>query len=88
MPVPSPCIGHCQLNKAKVCQGCHRSIDEIALWSSMSDAQRQRTIDRIKLMQLSLSIEPDGKPLQPNVITSIDVGVDPMNETTALEFRE
>ncbi len=47
MSVPSPCIGVCQLNDAKVCQGCHRSIDEIALWSSMTNAQRQRTLDRI-----------------------------------------
>jgi uncharacterized protein len=29
------------------CEGCHRSIDEIARWSSMSNAQKQAVWDAI-----------------------------------------
>jgi predicted Fe-S protein YdhL (DUF1289 family) len=41
-PVPSPCISVCQMNAATGwCAGCHRTIDEIAGWSRLSeDAKR------------------------------------------------
>ena len=39
--VDSPCVKVCVLHPtAKLCIGCHRSGDEIARWSSMSDADR------------------------------------------------
>ncbi|EFO30460.1 YbaK/prolyl-tRNA synthetase associated region [Roseibium sp. TrichSKD4] len=37
----SPCIKLCQIDQAtRLCQGCFRSLDEIAGWSRMSDAER------------------------------------------------
>jgi iron complex transport system substrate-binding protein len=39
-PVPSPCIGVCQLNAQQLCTGCHRYLDEIAEWSRASSARR------------------------------------------------
>jgi predicted Fe-S protein YdhL (DUF1289 family) len=43
-PVPSPCIGICQMNAGTtLCEGCFRTIDEIAEWGAIDDAQR-RTI--------------------------------------------
>ena len=40
--VPSPCNGVCRINPANGwCEGCRRSLDEIAAWSGMSDAQRR-----------------------------------------------
>ena len=37
-PVPSPCISVCQMDAATGwCAGCHRTIDEIAGWSRLSD---------------------------------------------------
>lgn len=49
-PVPgvaSPCIGVCRLNDADVCEGCHRTLDEIAEWSSVSDDRRRAILDAI-----------------------------------------
>jgi len=37
-PVPSPCVSICRVEpKAGVCEGCLRTIDEIAGWSGLSD---------------------------------------------------
>jgi predicted Fe-S protein YdhL (DUF1289 family) len=50
-PVPgvaSPCIGVCRLNHADVCKGCHRTLDEIAEWSTVSDDRRRAILDAIK----------------------------------------
>ena len=41
-PVPSPCISVCKMNRVTGwCEGCHRTIDEIAGWSRMSDEARR-----------------------------------------------
>ena len=40
-PVTSPCISVCKMSDARgLCIGCMRTIDEIAAWSTMSDAAR------------------------------------------------
>ncbi|CAJ0814209.1 MULTISPECIES: DUF1289 domain-containing protein [Ralstonia] len=40
-PVTSPCISVCKMDDARgLCLGCMRTIDEIAAWSTMSDAAR------------------------------------------------
>lgn len=38
--VLSPCIGVCELDAAGYCEGCHRTADEIAAWSTLSDEAR------------------------------------------------
>lgn len=41
--VESPCVKICVVHPvARVCIGCHRTLDEIAAWSSLSDAERSR----------------------------------------------
>lgn len=41
-PVPSPCVSVCRMNPdSGWCEGCGRTIDEIAQWSSMSDEARR-----------------------------------------------
>lgn len=36
--VPSPCINVCRMNAATgLCEGCARTIDEIAAWSVLDD---------------------------------------------------
>lgn len=43
--LPSPCINLCQMNpKSGLCQGCFRSIDEIAGWAQSDDATRGRIL--------------------------------------------
>lgn len=44
LPPLTPCIGVCRLDDDGYCVGCHRSMAEIAAWSSMDDAGRQRVM--------------------------------------------
>lgn len=41
-PVASPCISVCRMNAAgTVCEGCWRTLGEIAAWSTMDDAAKR-----------------------------------------------
>jgi predicted Fe-S protein YdhL (DUF1289 family) len=41
-PVPSPCISVCRMDPVTGwCEGCLRTIDEIANWSRMDDPARR-----------------------------------------------
>ena len=43
--VESPCNKVCQMNpKTGLCIGCARTLDEIARWAEMSDAERERVM--------------------------------------------
>ncbi len=49
-PVPgvaSPCIGICCMGDDDVCEGCRRTLDEIAEWSTVSDDRRRAILDAI-----------------------------------------
>ncbi len=39
--VESPCINVCTLDAQKVCIGCGRTIEEIAVWSRLDDEERR-----------------------------------------------
>ena len=42
VPVGSPCINVCRMSASTgLCEGCHRTIDEIATWSTMGDEERR-----------------------------------------------
>ena len=45
--IASPCIDHCELNVHGVCEGCLRSVDEITIWSKMTEEEKQLVLDRI-----------------------------------------
>jgi predicted Fe-S protein YdhL (DUF1289 family) len=41
----SPCVKVCQMDpKRGLCLGCARTLDEIARWAQMSDAERERVL--------------------------------------------
>jgi predicted Fe-S protein YdhL (DUF1289 family) len=41
--IPTPCIKVCVMNDAvRLCAGCGRTLDEIARWGTMADAERAR----------------------------------------------
>ncbi len=41
VPVPSPCVNICKIDPyTSVCHGCRRTLDEIAAWSSLSNADK------------------------------------------------
>ena len=41
----SPCIGICNLDDRGLCEGCHRTGQEIAAWSVLDDATRLHLMD-------------------------------------------
>jgi predicted Fe-S protein YdhL (DUF1289 family) len=46
--VPSPCVGYCRIdNGTGLCEGCARTLDEIAGWMSMGEDGRQAVMDRV-----------------------------------------
>ena len=48
MSVQSPCINVCRMDaKSGLCEGCARSLDEIAAWSVMDDAEKQAVWDAL-----------------------------------------
>ncbi|MGE3775195.1 MAG: DUF1289 domain-containing protein [Gammaproteobacteria bacterium] len=38
----SPCIGICEVDRARRCRGCGRTLEEITRWTRYSDAERRR----------------------------------------------
>jgi predicted Fe-S protein YdhL (DUF1289 family)/8-oxo-dGTP pyrophosphatase MutT (NUDIX family) len=43
----SPCIGVCRMRGDGVCDGCLRTLDEIAAWSQMGDDARKVLMERL-----------------------------------------
>ena len=40
-PLPSPCVGICQMDKANgLCRGCQRTIQEIVDWGVASESKK------------------------------------------------
>ncbi|MBV8271753.1 MAG: DUF1289 domain-containing protein [Cupriavidus sp.] len=54
-PVPSPCRNVCRMDAASgFCEGCLRTIEEIAGWSKADDAERRRIWARLPARVSSL----------------------------------
>jgi predicted Fe-S protein YdhL (DUF1289 family) len=46
--VASPCINVCRMNPdTELCEGCYRTLDEIAAWSGMSAEARRAVLARL-----------------------------------------
>lgn len=47
--IASPCINVCRMSAATgLCEGCFRSLDEIARWSAFDDAAKQRVLAAVE----------------------------------------
>ena len=47
-PVPSPCISVCRMDaRSGWCEGCLRTLDEIAAWSTMDDPGKRAVWDAL-----------------------------------------
>ncbi len=47
-PVASPCINLCRMHEASGwCEGCLRTLDEIAAWGGLDDAARRGVLLRL-----------------------------------------
>jgi predicted Fe-S protein YdhL (DUF1289 family) len=54
--VPSPCISVCVIDeRTGLCTGCQRTLDEIAAWSVLDDAERRAVWTRIGLRRAALT---------------------------------
>jgi len=43
--IESPCNSVCRMDeRLGLCEGCHRTMDEIARWSQMSDAEKRQVL--------------------------------------------
>ena len=46
--VPSPCVGVCRMNPGtRLCEGCLRTLDEIAAWSALSEEEKRAVLARL-----------------------------------------
>jgi len=53
--VPSPCTDVCRIDPASGwCEGCLRTIDEIAAWGSIDDAARREIWKRLPVRRQAL----------------------------------
>ena len=57
--VPSPCISVCRMSTSGatdgLCEGCFRTRDEIAAWSSASDGDKRRIWQTIEQRMAALT---------------------------------
>lgn len=60
--VPSPCISVCQIDQASgLCAGCLRTLDEIAAWSLLDDAQKRAVLDALPARRRDRGAGADGQ---------------------------
>ncbi|MCH9764822.1 MAG: DUF1289 domain-containing protein [Alphaproteobacteria bacterium] len=56
--IESPCIKVCVIDpETRLCEGCHRSLDEIAQWGSLSEADRRRIMHDLTRRKQALKVE-------------------------------
>jgi predicted Fe-S protein YdhL (DUF1289 family) len=61
MTIASPCINVCRMNAdTGLCEGCFRSLDEIARWSRHDDAEKRRILAAIERRRASAAGTPPG----------------------------
>ncbi len=59
--VASPCVSVCRINPdTELCEGCLRTIDEVAEWATMSNAERRAVLQAIEVRTQALFDGPSG----------------------------
>ena len=52
--MPSPCISVCTMDAdSGWCEGCLRSIEEIARWSGMDDDEKRSVLEQLPARRIS-----------------------------------
>jgi len=58
MPASSPCVNICHMSpRLGVCTGCCRTLDEIARWSELDEAERARIMAVLARRRRRLGLE-------------------------------
>jgi predicted Fe-S protein YdhL (DUF1289 family) len=66
MSIQTPCTKVCTLDPvSRLCAGCGRTLDEIANWSAMSDAERARIMAELPRRVAALAAR-DGAVAEPS----------------------
>ena len=61
--MPSPCISVCRMDEASgLCEGCLRTIEEIATWSRLDDAGRRLVLQRLSPRRVAWRALQAAKP--------------------------
>lgn len=61
-PIPSPCVGVCELDLGSgLCRGCLRNGEEIAAWRDARDAERLEILRRIEARRGACIPKPGGR---------------------------
>lgn len=47
MSIPSPCLNLCSMGGDGYCEGCLRTIEEIATWGTLSDEEQLHIITEV-----------------------------------------
>ena len=59
MNIPSPCINVCRMSAdTGLCEGCFRTLDEIARWSRQDDAEKRRILRAVAARRETLGADP------------------------------
>ena len=59
--IESPCTKICTLDpRSGLCLGCGRTIDEIARWSAMSEAERARIMAELPARRAAEAVDSKG----------------------------
>ena len=57
-PVASPCTSVCRIHEASGwCEGCLRTLDEIAAWSALDDPARRAVCATLVLRRAALAVQ-------------------------------
>lgn len=57
--IETPCVKICTLDaRSGLCLGCGRTVDEIARWTAMSTAERQRIMGELPARLAAGTAEP------------------------------
>lgn len=61
MSIPSPCINVCRMDpQGRFCEGCFRSLAEIAAWSRADDSERLRILAAVAERRAALAAAGEG----------------------------
>ena len=61
--VPSPCVSICRMDPAsELCEGCFRTLDEIALWGRMEEKSKREVWKQIGQRIALAQAEGERKP--------------------------
>lgn len=65
-PVPSPCINVCRMSPVHgLCEGCHRTLDEIAAWSLLDDAEKRAVWRQLPQRRAAVAAQADAPQPKP-----------------------